>query len=229
MTRPKRTLGPAIVGLLLITSVAPFVGVAQASTGDCDADVRDWIRQAHPLTSEARASEILALHLSERTQTPSTVDDVTNGLDAYVHDFDCTVSGGPTFCVEEIDAERVDGDDSFPVLGDANELLEVPGRTNNWAVTFFEAQTLDQMTTVSGESTDAETDDSPDSGSANEVCGTVPDGARYAVIYLTANQTDPQEPLNGAENMIPKGYHTKDNPWDWGTYTVQFDFRVPGI
>lgn len=221
----QRILGPIVLGLMMLTSMALASPLAAANgCSDQNLDITEdeegqgWIRVSQPTTTQVRASELLYLFLfgAQGIDTGVGGPNVagwTNGVDAYVHDMGCDVSGDLSYRIGEVSGDEYGND---IVQGGANELIDVQGADNDWGVAFFDGDR--PFTHLATHRIDGDNWEDP----ANRK--QVPDGARYAVVFLLHDQVDSSEPLDGAENLVPSGYQTLDQVW--GPYTIKFKFDV---
>lgn len=230
---------PIMAAILVLSGLAQLSPVASAdhceSKQDIDQDFDAWLSTTQPAAEQFSASRFLQFFLfpnggQDVTSGVNTAD-VTNGVDAYVHDFGCELSGGNDWCIVGIPGSE-DGN-----LGtDSGRLLQFQGRDDDWRVQFFDANglpTSSDPVEISKEQADKDKKEKDGEWCDPQAQGTtIPADTRYAVVWIDSSEVVNEDgSLDATENLIPRGYKTglKDNlrvapQGPPGIYTAKFHF-----
>lgn len=227
---------PIMAALLVLSGLVQLSPVASAdhceSKQEIDPDFDAWLSTTQPAAEEFSASRFLQFFLFPNGGQSVTggvnTADVTNGVDAYVHDFGCEMSGGSHWCIVGIPESQNQNLDA-----QSGRLLQFEGRDDDWRVQFFDSNRLPTSDPV--EISKEQADDPDDDG---EWCNpqaqgtSIPSETRYAVVWIDSSEVVNEDgSLDATENLIPRGYKTglKDNlrvapQGPPGIYTAKFHF-----
>lgn len=227
----NKILAPTMAALFIFSGLAQVAPTAQAQNPDCTKDVinddfNDWLSVTQPAADQISASRFIQFLLfpgqgSGLAGTNINPDTLTNGIDAYVHDFGCEMAGPLDWCITGIRG-------SEQITLDNGRLIQLEGRDDDWRVQFYDGN-LDQLGDTVEYSTpqvDDEVDGTDDfcrPGSTN--LPAIPDDTHYAVIWIDSSEVvNDDENLDATENLIPRGYQTEIGEGLPGVYTSKFHF-----
>lgn len=230
------TTAAAMAVLLVMTGLAQVSPTAASATCDSssspDADFEAYLTTTQPAADEFSASRFLQLLLfpgNDQTTVPAVedrtsvnIDRLTNGIDAYVHDFGCELSIDRTWCITGIP-----GADQLTL--ENGRLFQLQGRTDDWRIQFFDSSgsPTDQETSeVSTEQQDSKVGNT-DNWCEPEAQLKIPENTRYAVVWLDSSEiVNDDSDLDTTQNLIPRGYQTQISEGPPGPYTAKFAFNT---
>ncbi|PSG96999.1 hypothetical protein BRD56_07940 [Thermoplasmatales archaeon SW_10_69_26] len=172
----------ALLALALVAVTLPATpAAADHDVGPCEKEMeffdRGYVAASHPgVNQNIRASQTLYLQLFDQGFAPATIggislQDWTNGQDAYVVDLPCkTAADVESFCIERLDP-----------VEDRENFVGIPilqPRDHNYRVAFYGP----------GPAYDLKGDvDAGEGQESKDDCDTpVPGGATFAVVYLSS-------------------------------------------
>lgn len=147
---------------------------------------------------QVRASQALYFHVFDKDDGAQGVglQEWSNGIDAFVIDFQCYTGGTEEFCIEREDPAAEEG---FPLLSPEDPDIELR----------FYANRFTQKGDLKDPDVPTENHDCP-GGQGTFDDASVPKDVRYAVVYL--------------EEGIPQGVEIDNLPF--GPYTEKFRFML---
>jgi hypothetical protein len=207
MTSNRSPIVAGLLAIALLGAAVPLVPATSAgSGGTCETgegssqivNEEGYVAVSHPATPSTRASQALVFFAAEDEEVVLGINAErwSNGIDAYVVDFDCSTAGNEQYCIER----QLPGiEDGFRILAGQPD-----GEPADMRLRFYDS-TFDQV----GDERD------PDvpavDASEDEFCSPdVPAGAQYGVIYL--------------RDGVPQGIQFDEQIW--GVYTDHFRFSM---
>lgn len=241
----RRSTGPILATLVILsglTQLAPIASAENCTNIDGNWDIHPgegWVRSSQPASDEIQASRLMRLFLfpeggpDEAQIFGFNAVDATNGIDGFVHDLGCATTTDRDWCLHAINDDQTG---SLLPTDDSQRLVQ-HNTPDNWRLAFYAENPIAEgrlgpIAEHSSTIRDVNNLCNPGSTTHAEDSRLMPPGTRYVVIWLDSSElTDEGTDLDTVENLVPRGYQTREHLW--GTYNAHFYFNtcadgVPG-